>query len=235
MRCVGSSAGRIALGLLVLVSIVAVLAAFAPAPPTDPTEPVATLVPAPAATAAAGNKFIGASKCANCHKAEAVGNQMGKWTESKHSKAFEALASDRAKEIAKEKGIEDPQKSDACLKCHVTGHGKPAEELATGFKAEMGVQCESCHGPGDQHMKDRVKAAAKAKDGAPAPVAEGEIVGHPKMDNCVTCHNAESPTYKPFCFKEYAEKIAHLNPSKTRTPEELAALRSCTCEKCKGG
>ena len=90
---------------------------------------------------------------------------MGKWSESGHAKAFEVLASDRAKEVAKEKGIEDPQKADACLKCHVTGHGKPAEEFASGFKAEMGVQCESCHGPGDQHMKDRVKAAAIGSPG----------------------------------------------------------------------
>ncbi len=229
MRFVGSSARRVALGVVVLASVVAVLAAFAP-PPTDPVPPD----PHAMAAAAAANKYIGAAKCANCHKAEAVGNQMGKWTESKHAKAFEALASDAAKEAAKAKGIEDPQKAEACLKCHVTAFGKPAEEIGSGFKPELGVQCESCHGPGDLHMKERVKAAAKAKDGAPAPVAEGEVVGHPKMDTCTACHNAESPTFKEFCFKEFSAKIEHLNPSKKRTPEELEALRACTCDKCKG-
>lgn len=229
MRSVGSPARRVALGVVVLASVAAVLAAFAP-PPTDPVSPD----PPAAAAAAAANKYIGAAKCANCHKAEAVGNQMGKWAESKHAKAFEALATDAAREAAKAKGIEDPQKAEACLKCHVTAFGKPAEELGSGFKPEQGVQCESCHGPGDLHMKERVKAAAKAKDGAPAPVAEGEIVGHPKMDTCTGCHNAESPTFKEFCFKEFSAKIEHLNPGKQRTAEELAALRACTCDKCKG-
>ena len=63
-------------------------------------------------------KYIGAENCGKCHKSAKKGNQLGMWQESQHSKAYATLASEEAKAIAKEKGIEDPQKAEACLKCH---------------------------------------------------------------------------------------------------------------------
>ena len=71
-------------------------------------------------------KYMGVEKCKKCHEAKAAGSQYTKWKESKHAKAWDALATEEAKKIAKEKGIDDPQKSDACVKCHVTGHGLDA-------------------------------------------------------------------------------------------------------------
>ena len=44
-------------------------------------------------------------------------------------RAFEVLASDEAKKVAKERSIEDPQKADACVKCHVTAFGVPDAEI----------------------------------------------------------------------------------------------------------
>ncbi len=63
-------------------------------------------------------KYIGAEKCKNCHQAKKAGNQFAKWKEQKHAKAFETLASDAAKKLGKERGVDDPQKSPKCLKCH---------------------------------------------------------------------------------------------------------------------
>jgi hypothetical protein len=92
-----------------------------PAASTDPaTDPAAEAAVEPAANLA-DNHYVGASKCKNCHKSDKGGAQYVHWTESKHAKAFEALASDAAKEAAKELGIENPQESEKCLKCHVTG------------------------------------------------------------------------------------------------------------------
>jgi len=183
----------------------------------------------PAAAVAAGNKFVGAAKCKNCHKAEATGNSYAAWEGSKHAKAFETLGTPEAKEAGAKAGVDDPQKSEKCLKCHVTAFGVAPEELASGFKPELGVQCESCHGPGEVHMKARFAAAAKAKEGEAAVIGEGEIVADPKQALCVTCHNKESPNFKFFCFRKFEPKIRHLDPRLPMSEARKAEL-ALTCK-----
>ena len=187
--------------------------------------------------AAAENHYIGAAQCRNCHKSNAAGNQYGKWESVKHSDSFVTLGTDAAKEIAKKAGVEDPQKDAKCLKCHVTGAGEPAEKFAASFEADMGVQCESCHGQGELHKKTRFAAAANAKPGERMTVGADEINSHPSPQGCVACHNKESPTYKPFCFAKAQAEIRHLDPRKTRSPEEQAQIDAtcgcgdtCTCD-----
>lgn len=215
MNVRGTSKARTWMLLAAPLCVASLLAATSKLP-----EPAA---PVPAGPAVAG-KYIGAAKCKNCHSAEKTGNQHGHWEKMLHAKAFETLAGEKAKELAKAKGIEDAQKADACLKCHVTAFGEPADNLAKGFKPEMGVQCETCHGPAETHMKARMAAAAEKDPAKVAPVAAGEIDAEPGADTCLKCHNPESPSYKPFCFKEAYAKISHLNPEKKRTPEELKKL-----------
>jgi hypothetical protein len=193
------------------------------------------LLPAQAAgqdKAAAPNRYIGAEKCKNCHQTEASGNQYGHWQKAGHSKAFEVLASDAAKAFAKERGIEDAQASEKCLKCHVTAFGAAPEAIKKGFDPKHGVQCESCHGPGEKHLKARFAAAAAigADDsGARQELPAGEIISKVEMKTCLTCHNEESPTYKPFCFKERWAKIGHFDPRKPRPANYQV---DCNCPKC---
>ncbi len=215
------------LGLAVIVAAYAIpIGLVASQPEADaPTDPYA-------------NRYIGVDKCKKCHDAKSKGEQVVKWKETPHAKAFEILASDAAKKVGKEKGIEDPQKSDQCLKCHVTGHGEAAENFAKDFVATNGVQCESCHGPGEKHFKARM--AAEDEEEGLAKIPDDEIVKSPDFKNCQKCHNEESPTYKPFCFKARFSKILHLDPRKKRTEAELKAMQ-CGCEaagkecKCKTG
>ena len=195
----------------------------------------ATTTPAPAA--AAENHYIGAAQCRNCHKSAAAGNQYGKWESVSHSDAFVTLGTDAAKEIGKKLGVEDPQKDAKCLKCHVTGAGEPAEKFASSFEADMGVQCETCHGPGEIHKKTRFAAAASAKPGERMEVGADEINSHPSPAGCLTCHSKDSPTYKPFCFAKYQAEIRHLDPRKSRPAEEQAKIDekcgcgdTCTCD-----
>jgi hypothetical protein len=155
---------------------------------------------------AEGHKYVGAEKCKMCHNAPAKGAQFTKWSESKHAKAFADLGSDAAKKIAQSKGIADPQKSADCLKCHVAGQGAPADQLGEKYKAEEGVSCEACHGPGGDYM-----AMAVMKDHAKA-VAAG--MTDPNEATCKKCHNAESPTFKDFNFATASAAIAHPNPAK---------------------
>lgn len=153
--------------------------------------------------------YVGADKCKLCHNSDAKGAQYTKWKEARHSKAYATLASDAAKKIAADKGLGDPQKADECLRCHVTGHGSPAEMLTDKYKVEDGVGCESCHGPGADYWKMSVM---KDRDQS---VANGLVL--PTAETCTQCHNADGPTFTGFNFDEAYAKIAHPNPKKAAT------------------
>jgi len=182
----------------------------------------------------ADNKYIGSDKCKSCHSAAESGDQYGAWKNTQHSKAFERLASDEAKKLASAKGIADPQKADECVKCHVTAFGVPDDQIKKGFDRTQGIQCETCHGPGEAHMKARFAAAAKGDASkGPVQVPADEIIAAPKMDTCVKCHNEQSPNYKPFCFHEFEAKIRHLNPKKDRGA--TLDVGPCSCPKCAKG
>lgn len=157
---------------------------------------------------AGDHQFIGATKCKTCHKKPEAGEQFVLWEKGPHAKAYATLASEKAMEIAKAKGIENPQEADECLSCHVTGHGAAAELLGTKYDKTEGVTCEGCHGAGGDYYKKKTMVA----------IITGEIdaasVGLVKPDEkvCLTCHNEKSPTYKEFKFAERVKAIAHPIP-----------------------
>lgn len=149
-------------------------------------------------------KYIGSAKCKTCHMTPKSGEAYPIWQKSKHAKAYETLATEQAKKIASGMGINDPQKSDKCLSCHVTGFGVPDSLKEATLTLAEGVGCEACHGPGSEYkamaiMKDRKKA-----------IASGLLI--PDEKTCLACHNEKSPTYKPFKFQEMLQKIAHPTP-----------------------
>ena len=156
------------------------------------------------APAKASHKFVGAAKCKICHNSPAKGEQYKKWTESKHAKAFETLASPAAKEVGAKAGVDNPQTSEKCLVCHVTGFAAPAEAKETTFAQTEGVGCEACHGAGSGYKDMKVM---KNKEAA---VAAG-LAANPEK-GCVGCHNEKSPTFKGFKFEEMWPKIAHMYP-----------------------
>jgi hypothetical protein len=155
-------------------------------------------------------EFVGVDKCKMCHKKPDQGEQYTKWLEGPHSKAYETLANDKSKEIAKGLEIENPQEADECLKCHVTAHGVKAELLGKKHKIEDGVGCESCHGAGGDYFK--MSTMKKLAAGEIEPASVGLIEPDEKL--CITCHNEESPTYKEFVFEERVKQIAHPIPKK---------------------
>ena len=121
------------------------------------------------AGAAEGAKYVGSEKCKMCHADEHTG-----WLESKHSKAFETLT---AEEVASGK-----HKDQGCIECHTTGFGKPNGFVSAEKTPELkGVGCESCHGPGGDHMKVMMAAAMNEE-----PVADKKIE---KDAGCTQCHN----------------------------------------------
>lgn len=153
-------------------------------------------------------KYVGVKKCKMCHMSSKKGAQYKVWDKNKHSKAYETLASAESKKIAEEMGIDDPQKSDKCLKCHVTAYSADAQFKESSWSMEDGVGCESCHGPGSEYkgMKEMKNLSADKI----TPESVGLIM--PTKELCVECHNEESPTYKEFKFEEMYKKVAHPMP-----------------------
>ena len=93
-------------------------------------------------------KLVGTKKCAMCHKKDDKGNQYGKWQSMGHSHAYELLGTEEAKAVGAKLGIDNPQASGACLKCHSTAYYFTEELQSEAVALEDGVSCESCHGPG---------------------------------------------------------------------------------------
>lgn len=157
--------------------------------------------------------YVGVKKCKMCHRKEEVGAQFSVWEESRHSKAYETLGTEKAAEFAKERGVTgSPQEAPECLKCHITAFGLTSEELENSkITVKEGVSCESCHGPGSAYSKQ------KKMEDITSGELEGSSVGLVKPDEkvCVTCHNEESPAYKEFDFETFYKKIAHPRPTKS--------------------
>jgi hypothetical protein len=160
------------------------------------------------AVSAGEHMVIGPDKCKTCHKKPEVGEQYTLWEKSQHAQAYATLASEKSMEIAKTKGIANPQEADECLSCHVTGHGVKAELLGTKYDKAQGVTCESCHGAGGDYYKKAVMVSITSGE------VDGATVGlkTPDEKTCLGCHNDKSPTFKEFKFEEMMKKIAHPIP-----------------------
>jgi hypothetical protein len=165
-----------------------------------------------AVAGAAEHKFVGTAKCAMCHKSAAQGEQFPKWQASKHSKAFQTLASPKALEIAKAKGIADPQKAPECIKCHVTAAGVDTSMVGPKYAIADGVGCESCHGAGADYIKK------STMEGVAGGTIKPETVGLtlPDKATCEKCHNKESPTFTAFDFDKAKAAIAHPMPAERK-------------------
>lgn len=177
----------------------------------------------PAKTPQDEASYIGATSCRNCHRSKAKGEQFVHWSsKTPHPKAIDTLASEKAKEVAAKLGIAEPQKDPACLRCHQTAFGVDPKKIEKSFKPEQGVQCESCHGPGSAHKEARLKAAsaqspetAQAAANTTLEIPAGEI-RLPDEATCRSCHNPDSPTYKPYDHKEFLARVAHPNPQRPK-------------------
>ena len=135
--------------------------------------------------------YVGANTCKKCHIRE-----WRSWSETKMANAFELLKPGARAEQRKAAGL-DPDKDyttdPACVKCHVTGYGKPGGfvDLET-TPALVGVGCEMCHGPGGTYTQDGYMTLQNKEYKKADLVAVG-LVGELTKQQCANCHNTESP------------------------------------------
>ena len=125
--------------------------------------------------------YVGSGVCGSCHSGESMGHQLSLWMNSKHARAYAALAKPEAKRVAKLSGInEEPQEAAMCLGCHATAAQAEDWEREETFFIEDGVQCEKCHGPGSEYMAESVMKNRTAA------VEAG--LRMPKERDCMVCH-----------------------------------------------
>lgn len=170
-------------------------------------------------------KYQGTKKCKTCHRKEKDGNAYGIWQKMKHAQAYKTLGTAKAKKAAKRIGVmTDPQKSQECLICHTPGAGLDKKFFNKRFKVEDGVQCESCHGPGEKYAKKKTMKKARAERKKTGKSATAKKVGliYGSEETCKQCHVPKkvvngktyiNPSYKQFNFKERWEEIKHPSPN----------------------
>jgi predicted CXXCH cytochrome family protein len=163
----------------------------------------------PPPTAAAG--FLGyydatakKTTCGNCHV-----DFQGSWSQTKHASAWANLNANTAKQ---------PD----CFTCHtVTGNGNVASGTTAGHDAVKqavyyDVQCESCHGPGLEHVE------SVGRGSVVRPLAKLSMNG---TGDCGDCH---SGAHQPFAEEWSASRHANLDPGR-------AANASCAgCHESRG-
>ena len=95
--------------------------------------------------------YTGTESCADCHD-----DQVKFWNKTVHATAWKTLV-DRGQQFDLD-----------CIGCHVTGWDKPGGSNLGHNDKLRDVQCETCHGPGSIHIKERGTETPAAVKLAPA-------------------------------------------------------------------
>jgi predicted CXXCH cytochrome family protein len=103
--------------------------------------------------------YVGSKACQSCHQPAYTW-----WKSTKHGHAYKTL-----EDVHKEFSL-------ACASCHLTGYNQPGGSTITHTDKLKDVGCESCHGPGSQHVA------------GPAP---GQLTRNTPENVCAGCHNQE--------------------------------------------
>lgn len=192
--------------------------------------------------------YVGSQACVNCHneqKLDVHGDASSVWTNSKHAGAYNALVNIASKPSLRNFDGE-------CIRCHTVGY-----DYNTGF-VDMAktphlkdVGCESCHGPGSQHvanpnnkplalqlspwkingqgnlpsvddLKKYMDEKDQSKKQAMFPQHQSRILM--RADKiCQQCHNSENDPH--FKFETFWPKIAHSSKAgKKENPKNNVAL-----------
>ncbi len=151
------------------------------------------------------HRYVGVETCEICHSSQRIGRQFYVWAKSPHARAYRDLETPEARKIASRLHIADPAKDGRCLSCHVTAYGKPLPEILSTFRMTDGVQCESCHGPGEDYAHFSVMIS-------PRKSTLAGLVLRPDENTCKTCHNPSSPTFRGFDYHKAFKRIAHPVP-----------------------
>jgi hypothetical protein len=143
--------------------------------------------------------YVGSAACQSCHAAE-----HATWAKGAHARALESLAAKGKAESAD------------CLRCHTTGFGRPggfpADARPSAHPGLAHVGCESCHGPGGDHVKEgaeRIGTIVSLGDKCDSCAV---------MQVCGACHDAANDPGFEFEHEKKiaAQKHGTIEPAATR-------------------
>jgi hypothetical protein len=144
-------------------------------------------------------KYVGSEACKKCHP-----HAYKVWKESPHSSAYDTLVKARNPSLR--------QYDAECVRCHVVGlmhETGYVSEKATPLLKHVG--CESCHGPGSEHIKDRWNKEIRLAIN-PWKVEPDYNKRKRLIENlCVTCHDLDNDVH--WTFDKWTKgKIIHMTP-----------------------
>ncbi len=153
-------------------------------------------------------EYAGASACLDCHGDSHP--ETANWVNTAHASAFTTL-----------KNIGQSTNPD-CIGCHTVGYGAPTgfiNEATTPFFT--GVQCESCHGPGETHI---------SSDGSlPMTSTRSAML-------CGGCHEgAHHPTFTEWTTAGHSAVTESVAASFYKTDGSPDTARMNSCGACHSG
>jgi len=117
-----------------------------------------------------GTRYVSAPSCKECHQ-----GRFAWWKTTKHSNAMASL-------VAKQS-----QFNEECVMCHNLAYECDDGALSMGtLESFKNVQCESCHGPGELHVKSK---------------GEQRMDPVPTRTTCLKCHTPERSPVENFDYK----------------------------------
>ena len=136
--------------------------------------------------------YAGTTSCAGCHP-----TAYAKWQQTGHARALESLVA-RGSDA-------DP----SCLSCHTVGLGTASGYQREHPKPELAnVGCESCHGPGSEHVSEYRRVA---REGG-SVLYKYRPIG---AQDCTSCHYGEFS--RPFDYAQFWPNVRHGKESVSNT------------------
>jgi hypothetical protein len=160
----------------------------------------------------ADGQYVGANSCRKCHE-----TAWSTWVQTDHARTglVFGMAVGREMKARAEARFRQAGTMLLCEECHQPAVRSESASVTADYHAEDGVQCETCHGPGGDHL--RVEAS---KD-----TLNGHLISTPKMlkDHCQACHFDEKPFHSSevlgtpaFDAEKFWLRIEHPTPREER-------------------
>ena len=112
--------------------------------------------------------------------------------------------------MAQSLGLESPQSSARCAICHSPFAAVSQARLAQPEHRDMGVSCESCHGPAEPWLRSHTRADFSHTDRVRSGMRElRDLYG--RANACVACHQNVDPAKFFLCNAFFFKLNAYLS------------------------